>query len=689
MDELSALFCSSTLDLDLLVGILESTDGFLTQSALDAILELSCPVEKVLAIHPRRDKPFERIHCDSNTILVFLSEDKPNSDNRLKKKKQNSKADAQNGPLCLQSLLILTADLELNEEQEEQRIVALKMPDFGVLDIKATYYSQEKSFRHEVNISVFAQSPLYKFCKALDSLYDRLFWSWKGLNIKSLNETDLLRLHEAVTDLLIASEDDLKGFLKNMQAFGLPMSQSIEKMNEILRQDFEKALNENFLDQQAYGRIHQTIYQFLEMQATVPIFPINAIQAMAKFEQVSKSMLSCLPDLLDRAKLYTTHAENYLASLSTNPNSSSVDVQNLTLRLKSSISNAAAFCMAISGDVCSPNAFSYLWKVRSSLSFAELVQNSFQNFSSRNETHVCNWKPSFYPVLPLDCILNQDSNHIIKNSSLRFNESLSGGLVLVGSIIPHQLNSSRSTNPKTDADLISGLISAGFGYVCNDGALIGILGCTRAILQLGRNGGYGKKLSAKIRDASRVIRNVISPSGWLSLKLNTNFDVVVQKFREHHKEASWIDENLESVWRYMFQTKQLLIFELWFTSSESGESLLIAADISHLTHDGLVCYVATRFYDENFKKFMPGFILAFVESEFLHQNVGTEIWDLGDVDSNPQMSYKFSVAETLDRPEFLQIIKRLAVRTPRKIKDAIELPSVCINCIDSTHLPKL
>merc|ERR1719273_698295 len=106
-----------------------------------------------------------------------------------------------------------------------------------------------------------------------------------------------------------------------------------------------------------------------------------------------------------------------------------------------------------------------------------------------------------------------------------------------------------------------------------------------------------------------MLRNSSRPLGNLSLRINTNFDLVVKKLREHHKE-SWITPVLEKTWRLMHTRLELIMFEIWY-----GDNL-IAGDVGHPVEGGSF-YVATRFFDRKFKKLQPGFLLALVETRIL------------------------------------------------------------------------
>ncbi|CAD7932095.1 unnamed protein product [Amoebophrya sp. A25] len=75
------------------------------------------------------------------------------------------------------------------------------------------------------------------------------------------------------------------------------------------------------------------------------------------------------------------------------------------------------------------------------------------------------------------------------------------------------------------------------------------------------------------------------------------------------------------------------------TSSSSSTSSSASSSCSSL---GSV-YVATRYSSSEYKKYQPGFLLAFLSHNFLRRQ-GFRYWDLGGANLSPMMSYKFVVA---------------------------------------------
>jgi hypothetical protein len=103
------------------------------------------------------------------------------------------------------------------------------------------------------------------------------------------------------------------------------------------------------------------------------------------------------------------------------------------------------------------------------------------------------------------------------------------------------------------------------------------LNLTRSALPL--NSAVAPPHSAKrLRELSRVLRAAKKQgAAALSLRLNTDIGMAIDKLRAHHKDDCWVGEQLAEVWKLMARTTppQLMVFELWL-----GEEM-IAADFTH------------------------------------------------------------------------------------------------------------
>jgi len=246
----------------------------------------------------------------------------------------------------------------------------------------------------------------------------------------------------------------------------------------------------------------------------------------------------------------------------------------------------------------------------------------------------------------------------------RWSESLVNGAVLIGSPMRPMRLSARPSDIEQSIHFLRRLLELGFGYVgqgdadpgsseSSDGVLVGMLDRVRATLPLCAQAAFleNKKRRARLRDVARVLRSQAGRGRTFSLRVNSNLTLALAKLQEHH-EDNWVGGILEHIWRIMFDRGELLVFELW--ALEANSEKMIAADFGH-PHSTLGFYVATRFFDRDYKTCMPGFILAFAEAQFLFRN-GFGFWDLGGTNSSPMMSYKPQVALELTKESFLDLL---------------------------------
>lgn len=287
-----------------------------------------------------------------------------------------------------------------------------------------------------------------------------------------------------------------------------------------------------------------------------------------------------------------------------------------------------------------------------------------------------NGKVDHLPYLPAECLHSQA---LLAQCAQRLAETLLFDAVQLHSMLGYTM---RPDQVITSAFHICALLDAGFAYVASaeGGKLLGLLPIHRSMLILNRSttghlsdavppttdtaptasgnskGGtedtsswtfaMPQQLRKRAKDMQRIFRNNVKQP--LSLRLNTNLDLAVQRLREHHVQDCWVGPALLEVWRHMCTTvpMQMLIFELW-----CGKTM-IAADFAHPVNGNSV-YVATRFFDrsEAYKRLAPGFLLALVETKFL-RDLGCLVWDLGTANMCPLMRYKLDLTgEPLPRAE--------------------------------------
>jgi len=107
----------------------------------------------------------------------------------------------------------------------------------------------------------------------------------------------------------------------------------------------------------------------------------------------------------------------------------------------------------------------------------------------------------------------------------------------------------------------------------------------------------------------------------------------------------------------MFTRKDLVTVELWY------DGKMVAADFGHPT--GKSVYIATRWFDNSCRKYVPGFALALLSAKYF-QKLGFRLWDLGGTDGSPMMSYKKDIAFIFNRQEFMYHFLSL--------RDSIDMP---------------
>jgi hypothetical protein len=278
-----------------------------------------------------------------------------------------------------------------------------------------------------------------------------------------------------------------------------------------------------------------------------------------------------------------------------------------------------------------------------------------------------NGKVDHLPVIPTEHLQHPV---VLARSALQLSETLFSDAVQLQSMLGYTMQADRVTE---SAAHICALLNAGFAYVASEsGKLLGLLPSRRSMLILNRcreentvcsagnisasrtsqpeewHMNIPVQLRKRAKDMHRVFRNNVKQT--LSLRLNTDLDLAVQRLRQHHAQDCWVGPALQEVWRHMcaIAPMQMLIFELWY-----GDTM-IAADYAHPVNSHSV-YVATRFFDrsEEYKRLAPGFLLALVETKYL-RDLGCKIWDLGTANMCPLMRYKLDLTgEPLSRPQAL------------------------------------
>jgi len=492
--------------------------------------------------------------------------------------------------------------------------------------------------------SFLAQSPVWKLVRAFDLFYDSLYWAPTEWN-------DELEL--SVFALIHCIEDDLQPVFEKLTAslssFGMG-SMSMDEAITVVRQDVYTLVSMPEKRAAAIGRLHQSLHQILESQSMMSMIPRGASEIVNNFlrlkvdlsdKSILRQKLECLQDSCREFAEYGTGDET-------------------TLILK--LSNA---CTTILKS--EQFDFSEIFQIR----FSMMIPRLFSSLTGSRPSYVI----QLLPYAPLEAFALRNTTESVH----LYSERLLGQVIMLSPTFSYPLGK----DIEKDSNLIMGVLNAGLAYVASSGSLVSIFGIWRGVLDL-RGSIINRKLHDRVKDLSRILRKAGREySGSISFRINSNFDSALALLRAHH-ESSWISKELEQVWKFMFEQRQLFFFELWV-----GESL-VGVDAGHFTMHGTSVYIATRAYDPTFRNIQPGFLLAFVETKFLKDVMKVSLWDLGDYDSNPQMAYKAGVSNIISRPEFLfhfwESKKRHNVSELESIDRVLSKGSIIIPEIGPEHL---
>lgn len=493
---------------------------------------------------------------------------------------------------------------------------------FGVFEME---YEDSK-------LELTVQSNVYDFCAALDALYDKLFWSWNG----DWN----WEFEICVIELVIAVEDHIAPYIGMMKQLLSVMGKgdSIQQMLEMLQKDLGSKT------WYSVCRLHQNLYQLLEYRGMMPGFPEECVNAIRNFEQCK---------LRNSSFLEFEHALGTLleATLGYEEHLGESDTNSCASLIKQACSDALTSELS---DISS------LWKVRQSLTMSSMF--SPQAVSSTRTAVM-------FPAISME-LFDSSRQDDLDSQVLDLSERLCGGVVMFGGMMTLQMGK----DAVYEASVIQSALNSGIAYVSSDGGLIGLMSSKSASLDLSKPI-CSKAIWKRVKDAKRIIRNVLKGRN-VSLRINTDFDLVIEKLKAHH-DTSWVDDKLLTVWKHMWDHNQLIVFELWL------DDTLIAADIGHPVAGGASFYVATRFFDAEYRKFQPGFLLAFSEVFALKNIFGVGMWDLGGYDGNPQMAYKALVSDILDRP---QALHRFKTSRSKHNTTAKFIPGILIESMTQDHL---
>ena len=134
---------------------------------------------------------------------------------------------------------------------------AYTLTDFGVYSFSRSSPQPHPAASWHL---VLCETVTYRYARALDALFDSLFWSWMPGHWTEELEGAVLELCVAVDEHLGRDQQILPSAM---------LSSEMEILREDLRQNIVLALSGRH-DPQAIGRIHQSLYGFLESEVLMP-----------------------------------------------------------------------------------------------------------------------------------------------------------------------------------------------------------------------------------------------------------------------------------------------------------------------------------------------------------------------------------------------------------------------------------
>eukprot|EP01032_Pedospumella_encystans_P009506 gene9506-11182_t len=594
---------------------------------------------------------------DCGSILVACEADARNENDTLRNESTHVKSFRVNQVQLVQPTHLSTS--------HKSGIQSIKGLPFGVNDLQIICQRHIDRIDNGVPITVLqtlrsqqrvlATSSLFRYASALHKMQDRLYYGWEGNWTKELEQATADLVKHTNSDVINAVQVVIDA-LKRGVVFAAVADEIQYLLDQLIKRvhdaDSTRSLH-------AIGQLHGilaffalfTDAQLLKMR--VPEAFVSAFRSFlcAKMNALDKRvLLEDLRLLASSGKTYLTEAARKQHEIPTSLN-----------------------CMIRCAEACihSYSAGRDTWVI------LELHK------------HITNLSTDSYaggsPVLPMECINNPAR---LNACVQKLSEILVSDNIKLGCASGYKL---QDDNIPESASIIARLLEVGIIYTTSEkNELDGHLSMERSLLVLNGPsnviaGGDDKEsdsldvvrypnnvwvdalagervpvcvtagsipftippaLRKRSKEMHRVFRNNVKLP--LSLRLNTNIDLAIQKLRQHHGEDCWATPALQKVWKYMADSSppQLLVFELWY-----GEEM-IAADFAHPVCNGRSVYVATRFNDRSaqYRNLMPGFMLALVVTKYL-QAQGCHVWDLGTASSCPLLRYKLDLTgKPLSRP---------------------------------------
>lgn len=248
--------CFWSIDIDIIEGLLESTDNALTKEVLRSLQDL---MENV------RVHWIEAGSGDSWVQDAFIGDWIA---------------------LCRLDGSQGSALMVLPDGTSKSFYCITQLTCFGVIDITVPLYP---------STSIFVSSNRYEFCKAFDDLFDFIFWD-DGNSVESEDiELSLAQLVVEFHDVIKPALDSMSSMLSAFKAG----SSSLGDVVELLETDL---VDSSITGERRYlGRLYQSIFQVMDMCLILPFFPKSSIETLRLFE---KHILthSNLKDILLRLK---------------------------------------------------------------------------------------------------------------------------------------------------------------------------------------------------------------------------------------------------------------------------------------------------------------------------------------------------------------------------------------------------
>ena len=417
---------------------------------------------------------------------------------------------------------------------------------------------------------LFVSSATFECAWAIERLYDRYFWSWKAEWWDDAIESCLCSLLIAITEDLQTFTASFAPIMSMLHAGeeggeeGGGAAATFDALHEQAVHDVERALKAQ--DGAAIGRLHQTLFQFLDFGEFRMMLPRAFTAALEAFDQLRFSRViaegALDEELRDLARAIPPYTQ---AMRSANNSGGGVSpgvarLWALGARLQAHFDRAAAGGGGADGGEA--NGMSSAPPLEASMlhglmggplepKLPLLSGTSITSSGSVSSGGVP--EPSALqclPVLPLQTVAEGNGalldEHAARLSEVLVRDACSLGSPLIGySLAP----AGHAAWTVRDAGVFFALMRAGFGYVTQGNRVMPVLPMRRAVLRLAAGAPRPHKLKSRQKDVSRTLRNTPPPHPF-QLRVSTDLPQACRKLEQHH-ENSWVGPALRRVWEEM------------------------------------------------------------------------------------------------------------------------------------------